>query len=90
MRRQWRSHLVLRSGILLGLAVSIGTQACQATNRKAPVATGPPSDTVQCTTSLDLADGARLASGLYVRFTVRVDSAGPYYEIGRALCRERV
>ena len=67
----------------MGLAVSIGTQACQATNRRAPVATGPPSDTVQCTTTFDRADGDRLTSGLYVHFTVNVDSTGPYYVDGQ-------
>ena len=90
MRRLWRSRVIFRSGILLGLAVSIGTQACQATNRKPPVAAIPPSDTVQCTTTFDRADGDRLASGLFVHFAVNVDSAGPYYVEGQIYqARER-
>lgn len=67
----------------MGLAATIGSQACQATNRKTPMVASPPSDTVQCTTSFDQAEGDRLASGLYVHFTVSVDSAGPYYVDGR-------
>ena len=83
MQRQWRDRFVFRSGILIGLAVMIGVQECQATNRKAPVAAVPPSDTVQCTITLDRVDGARAASGLFVQCTLRVDKAGPYYVNGQ-------
>lgn len=78
-----RGRFVPGYGLLFGLAISFVTQSCQSAHRSWPATAFPPSDTVECTTSMDAADGDRFASGLFVHCSVSVDTAGPYYVDGQ-------
>lgn len=66
----------------MGLAFLAGIPACEAI-KPGDVPFAMPSDTVQCVATLDREDGARLAIGLLVHTTLRVDSAGPYLVDGQ-------
>jgi hypothetical protein len=79
MPRDMRSHgrFMTHPGILVGLALLLVTQACEATDRETS-SPAPPADTIQCTTAPDREGGGKLAAGLIVQCTVLVDSAATY------------
>jgi len=81
MRNCPQRWLKFRRAALFGVAVSIGSQACQAEGQRALVS-APLADTIQCA-SVEDRSGDGLAAGLLVRFSIQVGAAGPYHVYGQ-------